>query len=639
MVVACRPPDHRGDRAGVVVPWLAAWLFLSVLVVVVLRALGAHAIVGLGGGARTGIVAGAVVGIGASLGLGLLARGGRRPITRVFVVASVVQLIVLTVLLTVLSAPVASALRHQGHWLLALAGDEPLGRGLAGFVAGRLAPAPDATTATTTSTTTPTTTEAAPATKPATSTGVASMASLLPPSSSAKDVFAARSGSVVVVQVRRAVDPRSLLAIVAHIDEVDSHGSGFVVEGGYVVTNHHVIERAASAAIRFADGRVFDTITILVDDPRNDLALLSVGTPLDVPAIPLVDDEAPVGESVIVIGSPLGLDFSLSSGLVSARREQETTKLLQIDATIAPGSSGGPAFNTRGGLLGVTTATSGAGLNFAVAASHVRAVLAEPRGDRTLPRWTGGFALVGFDVEGPPLPPFTRTNLLGALPALQQIVEGCVGERGAGDVVVTVTAGHVVVDDSVSMRTCLAGLGQRLGYVVNATIAAESAVPSRVVARYSAPDGRTMRLVIIPGAVGSIPSDTRRTNEAQQLLLQVVSAAAGADRDGAVNALLTRTDAAAKEALLLVVAFPDTAGDDVIERVFGTRRDDLEPLMAAVLDGPDSLQKRKLRAIDVLLERRTEKALALLREASRRNADLEVKKQARLAADQIFKVE
>ncbi len=194
-------------------------------------------------------------------------------------------------------------------------------------------------------------------------------------------VFAARADSVVVVRVRHAIpegDPRAELLKLLGASAIDGHGSAFAVEGGgLLITNYHVIKDATHAEIRLRDGRAVAPVSIVAVDLANDLALLQVAEPL-VP-IPLADRPPVTGARAWAIGSPLGFDHSLSEGIVSAVRDLRGTAALQFDASIAPGSSGGPLLDDRGRVIGVTSATSGNGIGLAVDVALVRALLALPR--------------------------------------------------------------------------------------------------------------------------------------------------------------------------------------------------------------------------------------------------------------------
>lgn len=166
-------------------------------------------------------------------------------------------------------------------------------------------------------------------------------------------------------------------------------GSGFIISAdGYIVTNNHVVEGADSVLVRMSDRREFDA-EIIGTDPRSDLALLRIdGSAL--PALNIAsDDELEVGEWVLAIGSPFGLDYSVTAGIVSAKGRSLPTEnnenyvpFIQTDVAINPGNSGGPLFNLDGQVIGVnsqifTRGGGSIGLSFAIPAPVVRNVVAQ----------------------------------------------------------------------------------------------------------------------------------------------------------------------------------------------------------------------------------------------------------------------
>jgi len=148
-------------------------------------------------------------------------------------------------------------------------------------------------------------------------------------------------------------------------------GTGFVIDrSGTIATNHHVIAEGQKLQVKFIDGALYEDITLLTDDAASDLALLRVqlekpksGKPPVFEPLKLGDSDAVVvGERAISIGNPLGLDHTLTDGLVSARRMIEGRAWIQMSVPVSPGNSGGPLFNMRGEVIGVTTAQLGGGL-------------------------------------------------------------------------------------------------------------------------------------------------------------------------------------------------------------------------------------------------------------------------------------
>lgn len=158
-------------------------------------------------------------------------------------------------------------------------------------------------------------------------------------------------------------------------DNPISRGSGFFIASGRVITNRHVIEKAARVEVHLLNGKKYPVKGVMAIDGEGDLALLSVEVPRSVAIpLPLIKTVPQEGESVVVIGNPFGLEGSVSNGIVSAVREiAGYGKIIQITAPISPGSSGSPVVNMVGQVIGVATlqAAEGQSLNFAVPAERI----------------------------------------------------------------------------------------------------------------------------------------------------------------------------------------------------------------------------------------------------------------------------
>lgn len=159
-------------------------------------------------------------------------------------------------------------------------------------------------------------------------------------------------------------------------EEFLQFGSGFFInDNGGIITNYHVIQGAASAAIKTSEGNVYPIHSIIALDEQSDLVCLSVDIPQkDVYPLTLSEKYPDIGESVIVYGSPLGLENTVSNGIVSAIRSfSDSEGIIQITAPISPGSSGSPVLNMKGEVIGVATMTftEGQNLNFAIPSNKV----------------------------------------------------------------------------------------------------------------------------------------------------------------------------------------------------------------------------------------------------------------------------
>ena len=156
-------------------------------------------------------------------------------------------------------------------------------------------------------------------------------------------------------------------------------GSGFLVDvGGIILTNYHVMRDARSARVKLASGDVYDRVSIVAHDERRDIAVLQVAG-FALPTLPLGNsDSVRIGSSVVLIGSPLGLENTVSTGIVSGRRQEpEGFQLIQITAPASPGSSGGAVLSTSGEVIGIVASQQVAGqnLNFAVPINYARGLL------------------------------------------------------------------------------------------------------------------------------------------------------------------------------------------------------------------------------------------------------------------------
>ncbi|MFN3544888.1 MAG: S1C family serine protease [Thiobacillus sp.] len=166
-------------------------------------------------------------------------------------------------------------------------------------------------------------------------------------------------------------------------------GSGFVWDdAGHVITNLHVIEGASEATVKLADGRSFRAGLVGVS-PAHDIAVLKIGVGFKrPPPVPVgTSHDLKVGQKVFAIGNPFGLDWTLTTGIVSAldrslegNNGRSIEHLIQTDAAINPGNSGGPLLDSAGRLIGINTAIyspsgASAGIGFAVPVDTVNRVV------------------------------------------------------------------------------------------------------------------------------------------------------------------------------------------------------------------------------------------------------------------------
>jgi S1-C subfamily serine protease len=155
-------------------------------------------------------------------------------------------------------------------------------------------------------------------------------------------------------------------------------GSGFFIDPqGHLITNLHVIKGVARAEVKLPKGEIYPLTEMVAADDKADLVKLTVHLPGGSPHYLTVNGTRPeVGEHVLVLGSPLGLEHTVTDGMVSAIRSiKGRGEFLQISAPISPGSSGGPVVNLKGQVIGIATfQVKGQNINFAVPGNRVLAL-------------------------------------------------------------------------------------------------------------------------------------------------------------------------------------------------------------------------------------------------------------------------
>ncbi|MGF1515736.1 MAG: HhoA/HhoB/HtrA family serine endopeptidase [Elainellaceae cyanobacterium] len=162
-------------------------------------------------------------------------------------------------------------------------------------------------------------------------------------------------------------------------------GSGFIIDGnGLVLTNAHVVDRADRVSVRLKDGRTFNG-EVLGADEITDLAVVQITGSADLPVATLGDSgQVKVGDWAIAVGNPLGLDNTVTLGIVSTLNRSSSAvgipdkrlEFIQTDAAINPGNSGGPLLNDRGDVIGVNTAirANANGIGFAIPINKVKEI-------------------------------------------------------------------------------------------------------------------------------------------------------------------------------------------------------------------------------------------------------------------------
>lgn len=176
-----------------------------------------------------------------------------------------------------------------------------------------------------------------------------------------------------------------------------SLGSGFIIDKeGYIVTNNHVVEDADKIKVKLKNGKEFDA-EIVGRDPNTDIALIKIKSKNNLPVVKLGDSDAlQVGQWVVAIGSPFGLEHTVTAGIVSAKGRiigsGPYDDFLQTDASINPGNSGGPLINMEGEVIGINTAiiASGQGIGFAIPINHAKRIVDQLKSSGEVTRgWLG----------------------------------------------------------------------------------------------------------------------------------------------------------------------------------------------------------------------------------------------------------
>jgi len=163
-------------------------------------------------------------------------------------------------------------------------------------------------------------------------------------------------------------------------NKVEGTGTGFLVDKkGLVVTNAHVIENAETIVVITKDNKKYKVTDYYQINEEKDYAILKINSKgKNFKILHLGNsNNMKVGDDVIAVGNPMGYKYTVTSGIISAKRIYDNIEFLQIDADIAPGSSGGPLFNNHEEVIGITTAyiEGYSGLNFAIPINYIKKVL------------------------------------------------------------------------------------------------------------------------------------------------------------------------------------------------------------------------------------------------------------------------
>jgi serine protease Do len=327
--------------------------------------------------------------------------------------------------------------------------------------------------------------------------------------------------------------------------EVRGQGAGFIITpNGYALTNHHVVENAKSITVRVGLMREEIPARVVGSDAKTDVALLKLDSKRnDWPVLPLGDSDAlKVGDFVVAIGSPFGLEQSVSLGIISGRSRRDIAPsgrtglydFLQTDAGINPGNSGGPLINLYGEVIGMNAAVNAAanGIGFAIPINMVKRLLPQLKEKGRFARSWIGVQIVSVQKEH--AKGFGLDRARGAL--VREVVDG--GPAGKGGVlpgdVITSFEGKLIEDSyELPLLAGEAGVGK--------------SVKLEVVR-----DGKARSLQVV---LGDHPD-----NKVVEAASKPVVEKAGGEKDGSIGLNVVTLDADDRERLKLR---PDVTGTRV----------------------------------------------------------------------------
>ncbi|MBN1829936.1 MAG: DegQ family serine endoprotease [Deltaproteobacteria bacterium] len=238
-------------------------------------------------------------------------------------------------------------------------------------------------------------------------------------------------------------------------------GSGFVIDrDGYIVTNNHVVEGADTIIVTFSN-KEEHTAKLVGTDPKTDLALIKVESKSGLKPLKFGDSEAlEVGQWVVAVGSPFGLEQTVTAGIVSAKGRVigagPYDDFIQTDASINPGNSGGPLINMNGEVVGINTAiiAGGQGIGFAIPSNMAQDIIAQLKNNGEVTRaWLG----VGIQDVTPELKEYYGLKEAKGI-LVTKVYEGSPADKGGIEVedVITALNGKPIVT-SRELSTTIAG--------------------------------------------------------------------------------------------------------------------------------------------------------------------------------------
>lgn len=351
------------------------------------------------------------------------------------------------------------------------------------------------------------------------------------------------------------------------MSESTGQGSGVIISSdGDVLTNNHVVENALTIRVKLADGRELEADIVGVDS-STDLALLKLKDGNNLPVAELGDsDRLQVGDWVMAIGNPFGLEATVTVGVLSGKGRVigvgNYDDFLQTDASINPGNSGGPLFNTSGQVIGINTAIipGGQGIGFSIPINLVKEVSAELKSQGRVIR---GFVGVGVQ----PLTPALKSalelppDLNGAL--VSSLMPNGPGERArmrVGDIILEVGGNKLSSDRDLLKQVARLGVGQEIPFRIFRD-GAEKEIAVKIMERPSKDVARTPGPEVSPESqvrLGVAVRDLGREGQGGVLVVQVLpnspASRAGIRRGDIVRSIGSDVPLSAKEFVDLVTA-------------------------------------------------------------------------------------
>ena len=323
-----------------------------------------------------------------------------------------------------------------------------------------------------------------------------------------------------------------------------SVGSGFIVDAsGYILTNDHVVEDGHELTVKLSDGSEHQA-RVAGRDPKTDIALIKIDVDRKLPVVVLGDSATlEVGEWVLAIGNPFGLEHTVTSGIVSAKGRRigagPYDNFIQTDASINPGNSGGPLINLRGEVVGVNTAIfsrggGNIGIGFAIPINLVKGLLSQLKDEGKVTR--GWLGVVIQDVNAEMAEALGMREARGALVA--NVAKGSPAEAGGvqvGDVIVGFDGIPVGKASELSLAVARTPVGKAVDVAVvrngrRVTARVQIGRMGEDEAVVEVEDGSDLGLTVREMPRES--SGSRRTREPEGVVVTDVESGSAADRAG-----------------------------------------------------------------------------------------------------------